>query len=137
MSLAIFLKFYIPSILKIRSISKTYIKYSSEKNRTEQFKQYLNWRKLDKRSYSLWEILPSLAKTLKVNYVNIISYRRPDIIFQQHILLKKNIFICFFNNSNKPIIWLYSKIGSAMFDARSERLCLKYLHRYSRQRYRN
>lgn len=34
MSLAIFLKFYIPSILKIRSISKTYIKYSSEK--TEQ-----------------------------------------------------------------------------------------------------
>lgn len=132
MSLAIFLKFYIPSILKIRSISKTYIKYSSEKNRTEQFKQYLNWRKLDKRSYS-WEILPSL-KTLKVNYVNIISYRRPDIIFQQHILLKKNIFICFFNNSNKPIIWLYSKIGSAMFDARSERLCLKYLHR---QRYRN
>lgn len=42
MSLAIFLKFYIPSILKIRSISKTYIKYSSEKNRTEQFKQYLN-----------------------------------------------------------------------------------------------
>lgn len=132
MSLAIFLKFYIPSILKIRSISKTYIKYSSEKNRTEQFKQYLNWRKLDKRSYS-WEILPSL-KTLKVNYVNIISYRRPDIIFQQHILLKKNIFICFFNNSNKPIVWLYSKIGSAMFDARSERLCLKYLHR---QRYRN
>lgn len=132
MSLAIFLKFYIPSILKIRSISKTYIKYSSEKNRTEQFKQYLNWRKLDKRSYS-WEILPSL-KTLKVNYVNIISYRRSDIIFQQHVLLKKNIFVCFFNNSNKPIIWLYSKIGSAMFDARSERLCLKYLHR---QRYRN
>lgn len=132
MSLAIFLKFYIPSILKIRSISKTYIKYSSEKNRTEQFKQYLNWRKLDKRSYS-WEILPSL-KTLKVNYVNIISYRRSDIIFQQHVLLKKNIFVCFFNNSNKPIVWLYSKIGSAMFDARSERLCLKYLHR---QRYRN